>query len=486
MKEPAKRLSINTRPIILVLTGLGFLSVILIATIMAFAQNGGQNNYAGTVMQKDGTGVTISPSAGGMILAVVEEVDTQNKRITLFDVDKSEALVLSYTGGANITDKYGQVISMNQIEEGIMVDAAYDPIDYKLNSMNVSTKAWEYSKVNNLNVDNTDHVMKIASTKYKYTDDIFVFNGEDTVKVNDLAEQDVLTVWGYEETIWSITVTTGHGTVMLKDFKDYLGDTISIGYESMLQITEDFAVTVREGIFNLTVENGRYSATKSVTVVKDQITYVSLSDIGPVGLKQSDVTFEVSPEGADLYIDGKLADYTDPVELSYGEHAIIASLGGYTTYQGTIDIDTKSKQIKIDLPEATSDQTASATSTDIASGTSTGSAGTDSSTDADTGTDNNSAGDDNTHYSSEHQKVNLDNGDSLDSEHKIYIKAPSKASVYLDGDYMGTAPCKFDKIVGNHVLTFIKDGYETMSYTVDVSDDGLDAYFTFPSLVKSK
>jgi hypothetical protein len=38
------------------------------------------------------------------------------------------------------------------------------------------------------------------------------------------------------------------------------------------------------------------------------------------------------------------------------------------------------------------------------------------------------------------------------------------------------------KVIGNHVITFIMEGYTTMSYTIDVSDDGLDAYFTFPDL----
>lgn len=486
-KDTTNRMRVNTRPIMLVAIGLCFLTVILAATVIAsYPKLRAPNGAARTNAQPTSAKTAQNQAADGTILAIVENINTDKKQITLFDINQSAALVLSYTGGTNITDKYDGAISMSQIDVGIMVDASYDPIKFRLNRMNISKKAWEYQDVNNLTVNDTDKIMKIASDKYKYTEDIFVLDGKDTVSAASLAEQDVVTVWGYEETIWSIIVTTGHGTVKLEDYKDYLGDTISIGYESMLQITDEFEATVREGTFNLTVENGRYSATKSITVLRNQVNYVSLGDIGPVGVKQGLVTFEITPFGADLSIDGEAASYSSPVELSYGAHLVKASLGGYTTYDGTVDVDSDSKIIKIDLPEATSDNNVEVSETDTGSGNnSTGDSGEDTS---DSSSDDNASGDtqDDPDYSEEDTNYTPNDGESLDLGHMIYIKAPEGASVYLNGEYMGTSPCKFDKVIGNHVLTFIREGYETMSYTVEVADDKLDAYFTFPPLTKSK
>jgi hypothetical protein len=51
---------------------------------------------------------------------------------------------------------------------------------------------------------------------------------------------------------------------------------------------------------------------------------------------------------------------------------------------------------------------------------------------------------------------------------------------------MGISPCSFSKVIGTHVLTFIEEGYETMSYTVDVLNDNLDTYFNMPDLVKKE
>ncbi len=482
------RSKVDTRLILFVLIGLGFLSVVLAATLLAAANNLDIHNDSNNInSQNDSVKITKTAAEENKILAVIQEIDTENKKVTLYDIDALETIILSYTGGTDILDQYGQYITMNKISVGMMVDAAYRVNGNKMTSMNISTRAWEYPGVMNLNYNQVEHVMKIASTKYKYNDHIFVLDGNEFVDVDQLAEQDVLTIWGYNETIWSITVTKGHGTVKLKDYEEYLDDNITIGYEAMMQITDDLAVMVREGTFNLTVENGLYSATKSIKVERNKVTYVSLADLGPVGPKYGEVSVEITPFGADLYIDGELTSYSDPIELIYGEHSINAILGGYTSFTGTIDVNSDSKTIQIVLPELDSGDDIAISETDTSSDL----GGTEDNTDStdltsDTDTDNSDSASDEIVYSDEDTEYTLDAGESVDSKHNIYVKTPSGASVYLDGEYMGTAPCKFDKIIGTHVLTFIKEGYETMSYNVEVSDDNLDAYYTFPTLTKSE
>ncbi len=507
---------INTRPVISLLIGLAFLSVIMLSMVLAYSGNGatlssGENNQPPTGTDQ----ITQTVQTDSRILAVVRDINTELNQITLFDIKKQQPVVLEYNGGTDITDKYDKIMSMSQIELGCMVDASYERYSNKLLNMNISKIAWKYPNVNNISINATDRIMKIASNKYKYTDNISILDGNEFIPASKLAEQDVLTVWGNEETIWSVIVTKGHGTVKLEHYEDYLGDLISIGYESMQQITKDFKLLVREGTFNLTVENGRYSATKSVTVERNQVTYVSLADLGPDGLKLGEVTFKVTPTGADLYIDGKLTGYLDPVELNYGNHMITAALGGYTTYKGTITIDSNRKTISINLPEAESDKKASASeNSDTASaGPEAGNSGQkdpnsntgthNTNIDSNAGTNSNSNQDTNSNtkgntgsgtkpssdginYTKEDINFTPKDGDSIDQDHTIFVKSPDEASFYLDGEYIGIAPCSFRKITGSHVMTFIRDGYKTMSYSIEVKDDGVDAYFSFPELTKKK
>jgi hypothetical protein len=484
-KEHKSKYQVNMRIILGLLIGLGFFTLILLTTMLSASQNNRFPAGSGAkTMQQDDQAAASTDSSGSAVLAVVKEIDPDNETITLYDINTQIPLVLSYTGGTNITDKYGQVIAMSQIEIGSMVDAAYLKDKNKLMDMNISTKAWTYADVSNLSIDQAAHTMKIASTLYKYVDDITILDGQEFITADQLREQDMLTVQGFDQTIWSITVTRGHGTVILQDYEDFLGDFITIGYESMQQITEDMEITVREGEFNLTVENGDYSATKRIRINRNKATYVSLSDLGPEAPKHSQITFDITPFGADLSIDGDLTSYANPIELLYGKHNIKVSLGGYTSYEGTLDINSAGKTIRIDLPESSSEEEAAISETDTNTNTPATNTGTgadtetapDTGTTSDTGTVDSDTAQDSSGDTSQDEEI-------TDEDHLIYVQNPVGASVYIDGEYKCTSPGSFTKMIGSHVITFIEDGFETMSYTVEVSDDGKDTYFTFPALV---
>jgi hypothetical protein len=399
------------------------------------------------------------------------------------------SLTYDYSGGTNITDKYGQQMSISQIPDGTMLEVFHKPGKLKLTDIRISTKAWEYVGVNNLSIDRSARVMKIASRKYRYTDDIIIFNEDERIPVTDLAEQDELTIWGYDQTIWSVMVTRGHGTVRLVDYDKFIGDFITIGYEAIQQIVKDMVITVREGNFNLTVENAKYTATKNITVKRNQETVVSLSDLGPDDAKVGRITFEISPFGADLYIDGELMSYASPIELDYGDHNIEVSLGGYTTYTGILKVASAGKTVHIDLPERSSKNTVTVSESNNNTGTKDTSDNQDSLNDDPDHTGEAEVSDDIDTPTNidigETENISNDDFDE-DTDHKIYIQNPVGASVYLNGEYMGKSPGSFKKLIGKHVLTFIREGYETMSYTVEVKDDHLDTYFNMPDLVKKK
>jgi hypothetical protein len=499
-KELKKQHKVNFRPIISLVIGLGLFSVILLVTM--FAATGNPKPFKLLVKDSGQAQNTESAALGDVgdeLLAIVMGIDTGVQQLTLLDVNTGETGMVSYNGGSNVTDKYGQPISISQVPIGTMVDAGYQKENGKLLSMQISDRAWEYIGVKNLTIDRTSQIMQIADTKYKYNEEIVILDGGNRISVNDLAEQDELTLRGYEETVWSVTVTKGHGTIRLEDYEAFLGDNITVGYESMQQITEDMVIRVREGDFNLTVENDKFSATKNVTIYRNQESLVSLADLGPEALKFGRITFEISPFGADLFIDGELTSYANPIELAYGDHALEVSLGGYTTYRGTLNVIEAGKTLKIDLPESNSGKDIIVTVNEgdtLPDNTGTDNTGTDNTdvedpqeadpqgeTDLTEDPQGTESGDDGVPAETEED---TETEEIIDKKHFIYIQNPSGASVYLNGEYKGTSPVNFDKIIGTHVITFIRDGYETKSYTIEVPNDGLDTYFTLGDLVKKK
>ena len=74
-----------------------------------------------------------------------------------------------------------------------------------------------------------------------------------------------------------------------------------------------------------------------------------------------------------------------------------------------------------------------------------------------------------------------ENVDKYDEHHKITVRSPIGASVYMDGSYKGTAPCSFPKKIGTITITLSKEGTATKSYTVTTIDDDKDVEWSFPA-----
>ena len=380
--------------------------------------------------------------------------------------------------GTGIVDNMN-AISINQVDMGRIVDISYQNQTNRLTCLQFSQRAWEYIGVNNMTIIPEEKTIKIAKNNYTYTEP-FVVDIDRFISLEDLAERDELTVRGIDEVIWSIIVTKGHGTVKIKDSDAFLGGSITVGYEAVTQITKDMVITVREGNYNLTVENGEYSGTKNITVERNKETVVSIGDLGPEPIKYGKTTFDITPFGADLYIDNELTNYASPVELAYGEHHIQVSLGGYSTYSGNLLVDYASKKIKIVLPELQSREPVSIVELDEQL--------YEDDTDSDymeyNDWDNEQYDDNNPEYiDSLINEADYEEDPIVDSERLIYIQKPVGASVYLNGEFKGVSPGSFQKVIGSHVLTFIKKGYQTKSYTIDIADDGLDTYISLPDLI---
>lgn len=475
MKNNKKQPMINGRLLITILVGLTFLSIILIAMMLSVPNNTQQKKKSITKNIEEGQKDVKEEKE---VMAVVKEINADETKIILYDVMAKEELLLTYNGLSSIEDKYNQMISIQQIPIGSMVDVFYGAKDQKISHIQISTKAWEYAGVNNLTVDETSKEMKIASTKYRYHNDITVVDLERFIGVKDLTPQDELTVRGYEEMIWSITVTRGHGTLLLVDDEAYVNGNIAVGYQAMQPIKEDMRINVREGTFNMTVENGKYSGVKSVTIERNKETTISLAGLGPEAIQKSLVTFTVSPYGAELTIAGEVTSYEEPIELAYGSYPIVVSLGGYQNFTGTLIVNTAGKVVHIDLPEVSSEADAQVSVDNSEDG--------DTNTDADTTDEDNSETVDWVPVSDSEGSDSDEVEEDIDPDHFIYVQNPVGASVYINGEFKGISPGSFAKQIGSHVITFIKEGYLTQSYTIEIEDDGLDTFISLPDLVEAR
>jgi hypothetical protein len=442
----------------------------MILLVMAFhvtAKDSNQNGHNSGATSGNGTvpSSEVQEEKNIEFLAVLKEINQENSAMTLLNTQSGQDVILEYSGGTQILDKYEKVLSVAQLSPGVMVDVVYNSKTLKLTKVQLTSQAWEYKGVTNWAIYNLEQRIDIVDSKYRYTDKTVVTRDGKLIETNDLHEKDEVIIRGYDKVIWSIDVVKGHGTLIFKDYEDFMGGIVHLGNKETLAVTEDMTVIVREGTYDITMENGNLKGTKTLTVIPQESFIVDMGEFKKPQDQMGLVDFVISPYGAELKIDGTEKEYEDSVELKYGEHKIEVALGGYTTYTGTLNLEEEEKTVNIALAETKKD---TADTEDNNAGDS--SESSDETTNKDT---------DNT---SEDNKVY----EPVVSKNYIYIEEPQGASVYFNGQFKGTSPVSFPKEVGTHYITLIQSGYSTKTYTVEVKDDKEDVKLTFPAMVKAE
>jgi hypothetical protein len=216
-------------------------------------------------------------------------------------------------------------------------------------------------------------------------------------------------------------------------------------------------LTVPEGTQEITMANGEYTGTASVEVRRGQVTTLDMSKFIKQAADIAHVNFKIDPEGAQLYINGSLTDYSKAVKLRYGNHTIQVVLEGYNEYSGVLTIKEANPTVVINLGQET----------------------------AEVESDSSDSSDENSSSDSTSSTTEASTSDAeYDTDHTITVSAPKGAAVYVNGTYKGEAPCSFTKMIGEVTLTLTMDGYTTKSYSIEIQDDSQDITWSFPDLTK--
>ena len=80
----------------------------------------------------------VAPAEEISILAIVSGLDEVNEHITLRSMDYETEKELYYTVGADVRDKYGNIMPMSEVELGSIVEVVYDANRDKLLSVYIS------------------------------------------------------------------------------------------------------------------------------------------------------------------------------------------------------------------------------------------------------------------------------------------------------------------------------------------------------------
>lgn len=382
---------------------------------------------------------------------VFVSLDKEMKSVILQDTESGVRYTLNYTGGTYVYNKSGSPVTMEQIETGELVEASFYYADSRLEKLQILKNAWVYEEVEDTKINRADFRMNIYDSNYKFSDRLFILSNGKELGINELNEEDVLTVRGIGKNVYSITVDRGHGYIVLTGYENFVDGWVEVGSKVITRVLKDMILVAPEGDYVLTVEKNGFGGYKNITVLRDEEIKVDVSDLKEAERQTGNVRFSIEPSSAKLYIAGEEKDYSNLIALDYGTYNVKVTAEGYEPYEGKITVDNLVKEQEIKLTKKG------------------GGANEDNSSDNNT---NNTNSEGSTAPASPEETTN----------YKVIVNGPEGAEVYLDGAYVGRAPVSFQKKAGSHTLTFRRDGYITKSYTIEVDSEKKDLTMAFPNL----
>lgn len=374
---------------------------------------------------------------------VIVDIDETEKTITFLNLEKGKNYTLTMDGTTKFYDKYGEGIALNQIAEGSIVDINFLKSKKHLTSLQLSERAWSYNDVERYEINQVKEEVTIGKEIFKLSEHTRYLSNGRLIEEMELHPADILTFRGIDQEVLSVTVEKGHGYLRLANDEYFIGGWIEIGQSLIQRITEDMLLTVPEGSYEVNISHNGNGGIKRVIINRNEEATLDIGDFEIAEPQYGKVLFSVTPSNAKLYIDGTEADASQPVSLEYGIHQLIARADNYQTLTRYLRVGSESAGFDIVLDKIEEDEEKSTEQS------------TESSSEADTVTD----------------------------YYKVYIDAPEKVEVYLDGNYVGISPCSFRKEAGTHTITLRKSGYEARSYTIQVDSEKKDFSYSFANLV---
>lgn len=302
--------------------------------------------------------VTEEEEKAAPALYIIEKVDTEKRLLNFSEVWEDRKFQYPYGTGTRFLDKYGNMKSAASFQAGDVAEISLSGVSGELSCIQLSDAVWVQEDIGNYSVNEERHMLTIGQTKYAYEPDMEIFSGGAMVKFSELGEDDVLRAVGMDQSLISLAVTKGHGYLALANTTLFEGSFICVGDRIFREVTPNMQLEVPEGKYLVTVANDGYGGSREVVIERNKTTGLNLDELKGEGPKICKMKFDVSVEGAVLWIDGKKADYSAPIEVRYGVHTIAVEAEGYETITKKVVVNSPEAEMEISLTSQGSENNA--------------------------------------------------------------------------------------------------------------------------------
>ena len=362
------------------------------------------------------------------ILGVVTQISDEG--IKLFDIEKKQTITAKVAKTTKVQDAYNQTIPIASIEQGNIVEIVYEPQKDMLINIRKTTRGWEKSDVNSVNVIQEKNSIRLDQKEYTYGRDTLILDkkGEKTT-IENVGDHDKLVFTGVGERIWSIRVMEKQGQVILAKLPTLKGN---------LEIDTNRIISLEDIKDSVYISPGKHKIVLNMQgyepIVEDvEVVSGSNVKITAEGAKiaYTDVVLTVAGGVSDYVVDVNNKKYKprEAIKLEQGTYTFKITADGYKPWAMQLDISGSTKTLQAVLTPNSPKPTDGPTQTNQTEG----------------------------------EAANYQISISTD---------PLDADVYIGGIHKGKTPYKTTLPVGDYKVELKKEGYET--YTTSLIIDNSD------------
>lgn len=348
MDNKKKKMDIVTK--MSIVGALGLVCILILVSIISFAikdKTPKKNNNNGNEAIETEVDTQDEDAEFVRAIAMVKEVNPGENTLDIIDIEQGSNVTLKIDGAVDIKDEYGTLLTLAQLDLGDIIETKYDKNTLRPESVQITGQTWERKNVQNLLYDQENKTIQVGNDIFKYTDDLVILYGGEPISYDKLDPVDQVSVKGYKDTIWTITLEKSHGTIKLKNHEKFIGGTIEFG-KTTQEITEETEIKVLVGVQNIVIaKEGMTSYITQVIVEEGQEVVI---DVGAVLPTAGNVSFTVIPSDVKLYIDNKLySDLSKPIPLDFGTYTLRVEKENYVPYESQLVINEAFMTVEINM-----------------------------------------------------------------------------------------------------------------------------------------
>lgn len=409
----------------MMITGLGGLLILLLMFGIFFSimsQDEKENNEAQNISEEE-TNLEELPLENvetGEVEKIIGVVSNEAKDnvIEIINVNTGEGIILNIEAGTELIDIYGEAMTLKEFRVGDIIQTKYDKGSRVPEFFRISGEAWEKEGVKDIKIDTELKTIEIGSNIYSYTDKIITTYKNSFLLIEDISVKDKLTIKGYQDKIWYISVEKSHGYITVNS-SDKEG-TVEIGNHLSMNLEEAKNIEVEEGSYKVVVKREGFEPfVKNVQVESGQNYEIDLGE-----MKKKVGKLQVIAKGLTdykIYINDVEYPANEVILLEYGDYQMIVKKEGYKDWSKDFKIQQETNRIELELEKST-------TSNSV--------------------------------------KVIVDTN-------------PQEAEVYIDDIYVGHSPIEKQVSFGHHNITLIKEGYSTFNFPINLEEGKKEKQFLF-------